>query len=86
MKKKNKKFAHSDIPYSERLRIQKQAEIVAHRNEAAAVALQIACVALNNTEGLGCICVCAGLLRRPNGWHRNTMPTQSLALHTCSSD
>ena len=57
-KKKKPKFEHSEIPYTERLRMQKQAEIVAHRNEAAAIALQIACVALNNTEGLGYMRLC----------------------------
>lgn len=53
MAKKKINFVHSEIPYAERLRIQKEAEIVAHRNESAAIALQVACVALNDTEGLG---------------------------------
>lgn len=48
-----KKFQRSDIPYKDRLLIQKHAEIADHRNEAAQVALQVACVALNDTEGLG---------------------------------
>ena len=33
--------------------MEKRATIAEHRNEAAMVALQIACVALNDTEGLG---------------------------------
>ena len=50
---KKKKFQRSDIPYAERLLIQKHQNIAAHRNEAARIALQVACVALNDTEGLG---------------------------------
>ena len=48
-----KKFARSDIPYKDRLLMKKYSEIADHRNEAAQVALQVACVALNDTEGLG---------------------------------
>lgn len=48
-----KKFAHSEIPYAQRLQMQKFANIAAHRDEAAMIAMQIACVALNDTEGLG---------------------------------
>ena len=48
-----RKFQRSDIPYKDRLLMQKHSEIAAHRNEAAQVALQVACVALNDTEGLG---------------------------------
>lgn len=50
--KKNKK-ERSDIPYAERLRMQKMAEIAFQRDDAAKIAMQVACVALNNTEGLG---------------------------------
>lgn len=53
MKKTKKKFQHSDIPYAERLLMQKRQNIAAHRNEAASIALRVACVALNDTEGLG---------------------------------
>lgn len=52
-KKKNPKFVRSDIPYAERLLMQKRQNIADHRNEAAMIALQVACVALNDTEGLG---------------------------------
>lgn len=52
-KKTNPKFAGSDIPYAERLLMQKRQQISAHRNDAAMIALQVACVALNDTEGLG---------------------------------
>ena len=48
-----KKFAHSDIPYAERLRMNKMATIAKHRDDAAGIALKVACVALNDTEGLG---------------------------------
>lgn len=47
------KRQNSNIPFAQRLQMQKQATIAAHRDEAARVALQIACVALNDTEGLG---------------------------------
>lgn len=43
----------SDIPYAQRLQMQKYQTIADHRNEAAMIALQVACVALNDTEGLG---------------------------------
>lgn len=52
-KGKKQKFVRSDIPYSERLLMQKRQTIADHRNEAAMIALQVACVALNDTEGLG---------------------------------
>ena len=47
------KFVRTDIPYKDRLLMQKYQNIAAHRDEAAKVALQVACVALNDTEGLG---------------------------------
>lgn len=43
----------SDIPYAQRLQLQKYKQISDHRDEAARIALQVACVALNDTEGLG---------------------------------
>ena len=43
-----KKFQRSDIPYKDRLLMQKHQSIAAHRDEAARVALQVACVALND--------------------------------------
>lgn len=43
----------SDIPYKDRLLMEKYKTIKEHRDEAARVALKVACVALNNTEGLG---------------------------------
>lgn len=49
---KNKR-ERSDIPYAARLQMQKHEEIRKHRDEAARIALQLACVALNDTEGLG---------------------------------
>ena len=53
MKRGKQKFQRSDIPYAERLLMQKYQMIADHRNEAARIALQVACVALNDTEGLG---------------------------------
>lgn len=47
------KFQRSDIPYKDRLLMDKHRKIADHRDEAARIALQIACVALNDTEGLG---------------------------------
>lgn len=52
-KKKNPKFVRTDIPYKDRLLMNKRQNIADHRNEAAMIALQVACVALNDTEGLG---------------------------------
>lgn len=51
--KKNKIMQRSDIPYAQRLLMQKHQNVADHRNEAAMIALQIGCVALNDTEGLG---------------------------------
>jgi hypothetical protein len=52
-KKRSFPAVRSDIPYVQRKQMEKYATIAAHRDEAAAVALQVACVALNDTEGLG---------------------------------
>ncbi len=52
-KKRNHSPVRSDIPYVQRKQMEKYSTIAAHRNEAASVALQVACVALNDTEGLG---------------------------------
>ena len=43
----------SDIPLAQRKLMEKHATNAAHRDDAAKNALQLACVALNNTEGLG---------------------------------
>ena len=43
----------SDIPYKDRLLLEKYRSIKEHRDDAARVAMKVACVALNNTEGLG---------------------------------
>lgn len=51
---KKQKFQRSDIPYADRLLMQRHKNIRDHRDEAARTAMQIACVALNDTEGLGC--------------------------------
>ena len=52
-KRRNHSPVRSDIPYVQRKQMEKYATIAAHRDEAAAIALQVACVALNDTEGLG---------------------------------
>ena len=52
-KKRNHFPVRSDIPYVQRKQMEKYATIAAHRDEAARIALQVACVALNDTEGLG---------------------------------
>ena len=49
------RFQRSDIPYKDRLLMQKYQTIAAHRDDAAKIAMQVACVALNDTEGLGYI-------------------------------
>lgn len=47
------KFGRSDIPYRDRLLMDKMATVAAHRDDAARTAMKIATVALNDTEGLG---------------------------------
>ena len=66
MKRSNPRFQRSDIPYSDRLLMQKYDSIREHRDEAARNALHLACVALNDTEGLGlkpCVWVSANPAR-----------------------
>ena len=53
MAKKSKNKQRSDIPYVERLRINKLTGIAAHRDDAHLTELKIALVSLNETEGLG---------------------------------
>ena len=43
----------SQIPYAQRLQMQKQEMIYQQREDAARTAMKVACVALNDTEGLG---------------------------------
>lgn len=43
----------SHIPYKDRLLLEKYKKVQEHRDEAARIALKVACVALNNTEGMG---------------------------------
>ena len=52
-KKKTPISARSDIPFLQRKQMEKYATIKGHRDEAAMIAMQVACVALNDTEGLG---------------------------------
>lgn len=47
------KHGRSDIPYKDRLMMDKYATIAAQRDDAARTAMKIATVALNDTEGLG---------------------------------
>lgn len=49
----NRPKANTAIPYKDRLLMAKYNQIADHRNDAAKTALMLACVALNNTEGLG---------------------------------
>ena len=48
-----KHFGRSDIPMASRLLMQKFTTIKEHRDDAAKTALKVACVALNETEGMG---------------------------------
>ncbi len=48
-----RKFDNSDIRYADRLLMKKYQTIAEHRNDAARTAMKLACVALNDTEGLG---------------------------------
>lgn len=52
-KKKTRHIERSDIPYAERLRMNKLAGIAAHRDDAHLTELKIALVSLNESEGLG---------------------------------
>ena len=52
-KKKANPMQRSDIPYAERLRMNKLAGIAAHRDDAHLTELKIALVSLNESEGLG---------------------------------
>ena len=53
MAKPKNRFKHSDIPYAQRLLMDKFATIAQHRDHAALTAMKIATVALNNTEKMG---------------------------------
>lgn len=53
IKAKSKGIRHSDIPYKDRLMVNKYASIAAHRDNATLIAMKIATVALNDTEGMG---------------------------------
>lgn len=53
IKKKSKSIHRSDIPYKDRLMVNKFATIAQHRDNSALIAMKIAMVALNDTEGLG---------------------------------
>lgn len=48
-----KHFGRSDIPMASRILMAKFATIKEHRDDAAQTALKVACVALNETEGIG---------------------------------
>lgn len=48
-----RKFQNSDIPMKDRLLMNKFATVAEHRDHAALIAMKIATVALNNTEGMG---------------------------------
>jgi hypothetical protein len=50
---KRKPLNRSDIPYIERLMVNKFATIAEHRDNAGLIALKIDMVALNDTEGMG---------------------------------
>lgn len=47
------RFQNSDVPYAQRLLMNKFKTIAEHRDHAALTALKIATVALNDTEGMG---------------------------------
>ena len=52
------KTAHmnrSDIPYAERLRMNKLANIAGHRDDAHLVELKLSLVSLNQCKGMGCV-------------------------------
>lgn len=53
IKKKTKSIQRSDIPYKDRLMVNKYVTIAQHRDNSALIAMKIATVALNDTEGMG---------------------------------
>ena len=50
---KSKKFQRTDIPYRDRLLMNKFTTVAEHRDHAALIAMKIATVALNDTEHMG---------------------------------
>ena len=50
---KKQKFQRSDIPFKDRMLMNKFATVAEHRDHAALIAMKIATVALNDTEGMG---------------------------------
>ena len=50
---RKQKFQRSDIPYKDRLLMDKFSNVAQHRDHAALTAMKIATVALNDTEGMG---------------------------------
>ena len=50
---RKQKFQRSDIPMKDRLLMNKFATVAQHRDHAALIAMKIATVALNDTEGMG---------------------------------
>lgn len=64
-KQKTKRPVHDrrDIPYSQRMQMQRVQEIQQHRDDAATTALKIALVALNDTEKLGFTRLCRFAMR-----------------------
>lgn len=53
IRKKTRSIQRSDIPYKDRLMVNRFATIAQHRDNSALIAMKIAMVALNDTEGLG---------------------------------
>lgn len=53
IKKKSNGIQHSDIPYAERLRRNKLADIAAHRDAAHLIELKPSLVSLNEIKGMG---------------------------------
>lgn len=58
------KHGRSDIPYKDRLMMDKYATIAAQRDDAARNAMKIATVALNDTESLGYLRLCRSAKRQ----------------------
>lgn len=53
IKKRHHSIQRSDIPYKDRLMVNKFATIAQHRDNSALIAMKIATVALNDTEKMG---------------------------------
>lgn len=73
---RKRSIAHSDVPLKDRLLVNKLTSIAQHRDHAALIALKLATVALNDTEGLGYTRLCRFARRQRESLPTNIIPTR----------